>query len=155
MTDGAAEPGCRLSGITDEVIELACNIDDMTGEEIGFACEELLSSGALDVWTTPIQMKKFRPGIILTALVKAGERDRFVRLIFSLTQTIGIRETLHTRYVLHREIGSAETSYGNVRTKISSGYGVSRQKPEYDDAAALAREAGISLRELLKSEKNP
>ena len=133
--------------MTDEVVELTCNIDDMTGEEIGFACEELLRAGALDVWTQPVQMKKFRPGVVLTVLLRADRKDEFVRLIFRCTTTIGIRETFHRRYVLAREAGEMETGSGPVRTKTSAGYGVCRTKAEYDDLAALAREKRTGLRE--------
>ena len=137
-------------GGTDRITELACNLDDMTGEEIGFAVEELLKGGAVDVWTSAIQMKKNRPGTLLTVLCKEEAKEDVIRQIFRLTTTIGIRETLHRRYVLDREIASAECAHGTVRKKVVSGYGVSREKPEYEDVAAIAREKGLSLKEAVK-----
>lgn len=138
---------------TDAIAELKCNIDDMTGEEIGFAMEQLLSGGALDVFTTPIGMKKNRPGVLLSVLCRAGDREKMARLIFRHTTTLGIRESLQNRYTLERRTQTLSTPYGAVRQKISSGYGVRRQKAEYEDIAAIAREQGLSIaqvREMLK-----
>ena len=138
---------------TDAIAELKCNIDDMTGEEIGFAMEQLLSGGALDVFTTPIGMKKNRPGVLLSVLCRAGDREKMARLIFRHTTTLGIRESLQNRYTLERRTQTLSTPYGAVRQKISSGYGVQRQKAEYEDITAIAREQGLSIaqvREMLK-----
>ena len=143
----------ETSDQTDAIAELKCNIDDMTGEEIGFAMEQLLSGGALDVFTTPIGMKKNRPGVLLSVLCRAGDREKMVRLIFRHTTTLGIRENLQNRYTLERRTQTVSTPCGAVRQKISSGYGVQRQKAEYEDIAAIAREQGLSIaqvREMLK-----
>lgn len=131
----------------DTVIELACNLDDMTGEELGFAAEELLKAGAADVWMTPVQMKKNRPGTVLTLLCREEDRDCFVRLLFRLTSTIGIRETLHRRYILDRTTEEKQTPQGLIRSKKVSGYGVCRRKSEYEDLAAVARQNECSLRD--------
>lgn len=128
----------------DAVTELSCNLDDMTGEEIGFAMEQLLAAGALDVYTIPIGMKKCRPGVQMSLLCPIGERDRFVELMFRHTTTLGIRETEKRRYTLQRR----EEVRDGVRWKVSEGYGVRREKPEYEDLAALSRERGISLLEV-------
>lgn len=128
----------------DAVTELSCNLDDMTGEEIGFAMEQLLAAGALDVYTLPIGMKKCRPGVQMSLLCPIGERDRFVELMFRHTTTLGIRETEKRRYTLQRR----EEVRDGVRWKVSEGYGVRREKPEYEDLAALSRERGISLLEV-------
>ncbi len=120
----------------DSVIELRCNLDDMTGEEIGYAVEELFRSEALDVFTTPIGMKKNRPGILLTVLCKPQQRDVMVERIFHCTTTLGIRETICPRYILTRRIETC----GSVHRKISQGYGVTRVKAEYEDLAKIARE---------------
>lgn len=143
----------ETSDQTDAIAELKCNIDDMTGEEIGFAMEQLLNGGALDVFTTPIGMKKNRPGVLLSVLCRAGDREKMARLIFRHTTTLGIRESLQNRYTLERRTQAVSTPYGAVRQKISSGYGVQRQKAEYEDIAAIAREQGLSIaqvREMLK-----
>jgi hypothetical protein len=136
-----------VAGNTDEIIELACTVDDMTGEEIGFAVEELLRGGALDVWTSAVQMKKNRPGTIITVLCSEELKSTMIHLLFRHTSSIGVRETLHRRYILNREFGENETAYGSVRTKTVSGYGVTRTKAEYEDLASIARSKGLSLRE--------
>lgn len=127
----------------DTVAELTCNLDDMTGEEIGFAMEALLDAGALDVYTIPMGMKKCRPGVQLSLLCPVEERNRFVKLLFRHTTTLGIRETEKRRYTLERR----EEVRNGVRWKIAEGYGVRREKPEYEDLAALAREQQTSLLE--------
>ena len=134
---------------TDEIVELNCNIDDMTGEELGYAFEKLLTAGARDVFSTPITMKKNRPGILLSVLCSPSEKDSLIRAIFKYTTTIGIREKLLKRYMLDRseDIELAESVY--VRRKEVSGYGVSRSKYEFDDLRKIADAKGISLREAL------
>ena len=132
----------------DMVVELACNIDDMSAEDLAFAAERLLDGGALDVFTVPIGMKKSRPAVLLTLLCPIDEKERFVKLIFTYTSTLGIREKLCSRYVLSRRVEKRETDLGTVRVKLAEGYGVSREKYEYEDLAALAKEKGISLEKL-------
>ena len=134
-------------GLEDKVVELSCNLDDMTAEEIGFAMERLLEGGALEVYTLPIGMKKSRPGILLSVLCQDEKKDTIMKLLFRHTTTIGIREKEVSRYILKRNIEEWETPYGSVRRKISTGYGVSKTKYEYEDLAAIARERNLSLRE--------
>ena len=135
---------------TDRVLELSCNLDDMTGEEIGFACETLLAAGANEVFTTPVQMKKNRPGVVLSVLCREKDRDKFVSLIFRHTTTIGIRESRLDRFVLRRKSETVSTPYGDVQRKISEGYGVTRIKYEYEDLARIAKEQNLSLDEIKK-----
>ena len=118
---------------TEQIIELKCNLDDMTGERIGLALERLFEAGALDVFTTPIGMKKNRPAILLTCLCRPQQRDTMLHEIFKHTTTIGVRETLCNRYVLDRTETVQHTQYGDVRVKQIRGYGVERSKPEFDD----------------------
>ncbi len=132
---------------TDEVCGLSCNVDDMTAEEMGFAMEQLLHGGALEVYTTPIGMKKCRPGTMLTVLCREADREEMVRLLFLHTTTIGVRESCYRRYVLDREADTRSTPWGPVRRKTSRGYGVCRWKYEFDDLSRLAKEQGVSLRE--------
>ena len=137
----------------DEIAELRCNLDDMTGEDIGFAMEALLAGGALDVFTTPIGMKKSRPGVLLTVLCRPAEQEKMAKLLFANTTTLGVRVGLCSRFTLRRSEEVTQTPYGPVRRKISRGYGVCREKPEYDDLVKIAREQGKSLseiREMLK-----
>ncbi len=131
--------------MTDVISELVCNLDDMTPEAIGFATERLMEEGALDVFTTPIGMKKNRPGTMLTVLCKENQKQEFVRKIFKYTTTIGIRENLCKRYILHREEKVVNTPDGEIRVKEVSGYGVMREKKEYEDLARIARSKGTAL----------
>ena len=137
-------------GRTDRVVELNCNVDDMTGEEIGFAMEEFMAAGALDVFTTSIGMKKSRPGTMITVLCRENDRDPMVRQIFKHTTTLGIRENICHRYTLERSVHTLDTELGQIRRKESTGYGVTRAKYEYEDLARIAREQGMSLREIKK-----
>ncbi len=135
---------------TDTVLELSCNVDDMTAEEIGFAMDRLFEGGANEVFTIPIGMKKSRPGTLIRVMCREQDREKMLRLIFKYTSTIGVRETPTHRYILDRRTETAETPYGEVRRKISSGYGVSRAKYEYDDLARIAREQALSIEEVRK-----
>lgn len=130
---------------SDEITCLSCNIDDMTGEEMGFATEQLLSAGALEVYTTPVYMKKNRNGILLTLLCKTEDRERFVNLIFKYTTTLGIRENTFKRHVLSRREEIQDTKYGQIRKKISEGFGEIKEKYEFDDLreAAIRNETSI------------
>lgn len=132
-------------GATDETLELSCNVDDMTAEAVGFAMERLFEGGARDVYTTPIGMKKSRPGILICVICDPKDRDDMIRLLFQHTTTIGIRENAMQRYILERTIETLHTPYGDVRAKKSCGYGVSRYKYEYQDLAGIAKERKISV----------
>ena len=133
---------------SDDVTELSCNIDDMTGEELGFAYEVLLKNGALDGWTTPIYMKKNRPAYMLSCLCKSEDAENFAKLIFVHTTTLGIRMNRVSRFCLDREIYTKDTEFGDVKFKKVSGWGVNREKPEYEDIAKIARERDLSIREI-------
>lgn len=141
-----------LLGSTDtpseRVVELACNLDDMTPEAIGFAMERLLEAGALDVYTTPIGMKKCRPGVLLTVLCREEDRQALTEQLFRHTTTLGVRLSVHERDTLSRRSVTVQTPDGPVRVKESTGWGVTRRKPEYDDLAELAQKTGKSLAEL-------
>ncbi len=133
------------SGPNGEIAELRCNLDDMTGEELGFACRTLFESGALDVFTVPIQMKKDRPGQMLVCICRPEDADRMAQLILLHTTTLGVRRTLCARYMLERMEEERETSMGTIRVKHAKGYQVEKEKMEYEDLARIAREKGISL----------
>ena len=130
------------------VVKLECNLDDMTGEEIGFASEQLFAAGARDVYTQAIGMKKSRPGVLLSVVCLPEDADRLAGVIMKHTSTLGIRRLDLTRYMLDRSVETVQTAYGDVRIKRAGGMGVSRFKAEFEDLAALAREKGVSLREI-------
>jgi len=129
------------------VIELAVNLDDMTGEAIGFAVEELFAAGALDVWTSPIGMKKGRPAVVLSCLCDLSRRDDLIATLFRHTSTLGVRGTPHDRWTLERAVEDRRVGERTVRVKRASGWGVTRAKAEYDDLATLARDEGVTLDE--------
>ena len=131
----------------DRVLELVCNLDDMTPEALGFVQEELMARGALDAYTTHIGMKKNRPGIMLTCMCREAQREDMLRCLFHNTSTLGVREYVCDRYTLQRSQRTVDTAYGPVRVKRAEGWGVCREKAEYEDLARIAREQGISLKE--------
>ncbi len=134
----------------DAIVELACNLDDMTAEEIGFAQERLFEAGALEVYTIPVGMKKNRPGILLNCICRMEDEAAMTKLLFCHTTTLGVREHVSRRFTLTRKLEERNTAYGTVHEKISTGYGVTRSKLEYEDLARIAKEKGVSLAEARK-----
>ena len=126
-----------------DIVELVCNIDDMTPEALAFACSRLLEAGALDVYTTPGTMKKGRPGWVLTVLCDPYQEDGMIRQIFAHTTTNGLRSRLSMKYFLKPRQEQVQTPWGPVRVKLAQGFGAAHAKPEFEDAAALAREHGL------------
>lgn len=131
------------------ILELACNLDDMTPEAVGFAMEQLFAAGALDVYTTPIGMKKNRPGVLLTCMCREDDREAMLRTIFRHTSTLGVRVSVCDRYTLSRRQYAVQTPDGEIRVKESSGWGVLRHKAEFEDLAHIARQTGKSIAEVL------
>ncbi len=147
LGDTTETPACRDR---ETVTELYCCIDDMTAEAIGFAAETLFRAGALDVYTLPVGMKKSRTGTLLCVLCRNEDKENMLRLLFRHTTTLGIRESQPTRHLLCRTTETIHTEYGDVRKKISSGYGTVREKYEYEDLAKLAREQNRTMDEMLR-----
>lgn len=133
----------------EDVIEFTCNLDDISAEQIAFATEELFAAGAIEVYTIPVTMKKSRPGNLLCVMCLENKREEILNTIFKHTTTLGIRENKSRRYFLDRKIESVQTEFGPVRVKISQGYGVKRQKYEYEDLAKIARATGKSIEEVI------
>ena len=133
------------SEFEDVIVEFRCCIDDMTAEEIGYATELLMDEGALDVYVTPIGMKKNRPGILLTVLARKEDELKFRDLIFKYTTTIGVRVNESRRYKLQRSEKAWDTPFGEIRVKESTGFGVRRRKLEYEDIKKIAESSGMSV----------
>jgi uncharacterized protein (TIGR00299 family) protein len=131
----------------DEVTVIACNLDDATGETLGYTMERLFEAGALDVWFTPIQMKKNRPGILLSVLSPLGMVEALSMLIMRETSTLGVRmyPPAH-RLKATRQEREVETPWGRVRVK-EKWLGDQRLavSPEFEDCARLARKSGEPL----------
>lgn len=147
---GNAAGGNAAIGPNNTIVELSCNIDDMPGEQIGFLIEELLNGNALDAYITPIQMKKSRPGYLLTCLCNENNADNLAAQIFAHSTTFGIRKSVCEKYMLGVSFTKKETPYGELTLKTGQGYGVTKTKIEYDSIAALARQNGVSIQEILK-----
>jgi uncharacterized protein (TIGR00299 family) protein len=122
------------------------NVDDTSPQVLGYAMERLLEAGALDVTLTPIQMKKNRPGTMLTVLARVEDRERLAEVMLSETSTLGLRTYTAERRVQAREMISVETPYGCVRVKSSASGGFA---PEFDDCRTLALQAGVPLKTVL------
>lgn len=137
-----------------DVVLIETNIDDMTGEQLGYATEMLFENGAVDVWTTPIQMKKSRPAVILSAIVNQSKLTQIANTLFKHTSTLGIRVKQLDRMIAHRDTVTAETRYGTVRVKRRKIDGIITQiAPEYDDCARIASEWGIPIQEVMDAAK--
>lgn len=139
----------------DTILELCCNLDDMTPEALGFAQERLFAAGALEVYTLSAQMKKSRPGVVLYVLCREADRETMIERIFQHTTTLGIRENISRRHTLSRRAETVSTEFGEVRKKVSRGYGVEREKYEYEDLARIARERGMSLSDVTDRLRKP
>lgn len=153
------------------ICELSCNVDDMTGEDIAFAIETFLQNGALDAFTVPCTMKKGRPGVLVTVLCKDPDQKQMTKLILQHTTTLGVRSAIKKRWILSRT--ESETvipddmlanvtapnmpagsktqelkTTGNdctIRSKTSTGFGITRNKYEHDDLEKIARTYGLTL----------
>ncbi|MDP7587715.1 MAG: nickel pincer cofactor biosynthesis protein LarC [SAR202 cluster bacterium] len=132
-----------------QVVLLETNLDDVSGLVLGYAQERLFAIGALDVWNTPIQMKKNRPGTVLSALVPIDKEREASELILHETPTLGIRTRQVDRYVAGRQIAKVETGFGpiSVKIKILDGKAVSAA-PEPDEVRQIALETGRPFQEV-------
>lgn len=132
----------------DTVTVLNCNIDDMTGEEAGFALSKIFDAGAREAFYEPVFGKKCRPGIKLTVICDEDKKIDIIKAIFANTTTIGLRESVERRYILDRKIETINTEFGPIRKKICEGYGVIKEKWEYEDLLKVAESTGLSLPEI-------
>lgn len=124
---------------------LETQVDDMTAQAIAYTTEELLSQGALDVYTQAIGMKKSRTGILITVICPCDRQTICEQILFRETSTLGIRYRFQERKILFREIREVETEYGKARVKIARRDGFCTIQPEYEDCARLARLNDIPL----------
>ena len=135
----------------DRVAVLEANLDDLNPQVLAYAMERLLAEGALDVFSVPVQMKKNRPGALLTVLAKPEDADRLTKLMFAETSTLGVRQRDETRQVLQRRWETVETSWGPVRIKIANMNGaVSNYAPEFEDCRRIATEHHVPLKTVMQ-----
>jgi pyridinium-3,5-bisthiocarboxylic acid mononucleotide nickel chelatase len=131
------------------VTVIEADIDDLNPQVFGYLMEKALSAGALDIFYTPAQMKKNRPGVLLTLLCNPPDRERMCDLIFRETTTLGVRYRNEQREILKREFVAVETEYGPIRIKVSraSDGRVMNASPEFEDCRAAAEKHQVGLRE--------
>jgi len=139
-----------VAGFDEEIAVIEANLDDMNPQIYGYFLEKALSAGALDVYTTPVQMKKNRPGTLLTVLCKPQDTNTLMSLVFAETTTFGARTYRAQRRTLPREFLSVATAFGDVRIKISRVNGrILHVAPEYDDCRKLAVEKNVPLQRVI------
>ncbi len=147
LTIGEAQPELSAAVPTDTVTVLEANIDDLNPQVFGYVMDRLLAEGALDAFGVPVQMKKNRPGMLLTVLCSPEDASKFTHLIFTETSTLGVRQREEKREVLAREWVTVATRWGDVRLKVASMSGtVTNYAPEYEDCRRIATERHIPLK---------
>ncbi len=147
-----AEAGSVQKNFSEEEIAiLEANLDDLNPQLIGYIVEQALSQGALDVFTTPVQMKKNRPGTLLTVLARPEHEERLRALLFRESSTLGIRTRHEQRHTLARRHEAVATPWGEVRMKVASLNGtVSQYAPEYEDCRRIAAEHHVPLKTVMQ-----
>jgi hypothetical protein len=152
----ALEPGATAA--TDDadteweapITVLEANVDDMNPQVYGYFAERALAAGALDVFATPVQMKKGRPGMVVTVLCERALRDRLAEMMLRETTTIGVRMNEARRRTLERESVNVSTQWGNVAMKVATRGGeVFNAAPEYEDCSRIAREKSVPLKQVM------
>jgi pyridinium-3,5-bisthiocarboxylic acid mononucleotide nickel chelatase len=146
---GSAAPRSTHDWETDQIAVLETNLDDINSEIVGYVVEKALKEGALDVFHTPIHMKKNRPGVLLTILCASAEADKFSELLLRETTALGVRRTTAERRKLRREIVKVETAFGPVEVKIGSLDGKEVQaSPEFESCRKVADAKGAPLKQV-------
>lgn len=153
LVGAGASPGDAIGGeITESLVVLETNVDDLNPEIYDYAMAQLFEVGALDVFLSPIQMKKNRPGTLLRVLCRPEDAGALRAILFAETSTLGIRQQTVTRHALRRSVRSVETRYGAVRVKVAHwGGGGVKAAPEYEDCRSLAESHGVPLREVYRA----
>jgi uncharacterized protein (TIGR00299 family) protein len=143
IVQGARQAGGR----TETIVKIECEIDDMNPQLFGPLMDGLLAAGALDVFYTPVQMKKSRPGTLITIIAPPDRRHALTDLLFRESTTIGVRYEEMSRTCLDRAVETVTTPYGEVRFKIARRHGQElNASPEFDDCARLAAQHGVSVK---------
>ena len=145
------ETGDHCEGTDEDIVVLEANLDDLSPQIIGYIADQVLAGGALDVFTTPVQMKKGRPGTLLTILAKPQDGPKLRGLLFRESSTLGIRSRREQRHILARRHESVQTQWGAVRIKIGSiGDTDSQFAPEYEDCRIIAAQQRVPLKQVMQ-----
>ncbi len=148
---GEGTPTLAAKTMSETISVLDANIDDLNPQVFGYVMDRLLEEGALDVFGVPVQMKKNRPGTLLTVLCKPEQAEKLMHLLFAETSTLGIRRREESRQALARRWESVRTEWGEVRIKIASMNGnVTNYAPEYEDCRRIAAEHHVPLKAVMQ-----
>jgi uncharacterized protein (TIGR00299 family) protein len=151
ITIGGALPQLAAKTSQETISVLEANLDDLNPQVFGYVMDRLLEAGALDVFGIPVQMKKNRPGTLLTILAKPEDADQLAQIVFSETTTLGVRRREEKRQVLARRWQNVSTRFGDVRIKIASLNGtVTSYAPEYEDCRRIAVEHRVPLKAVMQ-----
>jgi hypothetical protein len=142
------EDGVAGTAASEKLVMIETNLDDTSPQIVGYAMERAFALGALDCYVTPVLMKKNRPGVVVSVLCRAAERETLTKLLFDETTTLGVRSYEVERRALVREFVGVETEFGRINVKVARGGdgGVCNAAPEYEDCRAAAARAGVPLR---------
>jgi pyridinium-3,5-bisthiocarboxylic acid mononucleotide nickel chelatase len=137
-------------GAEETIRVLEANLDDMNPQIFGYFLDKALAAGALDVFAASVQMKKSRPGMLVTVLCKPTDEQKFQEMLFAETTTLGVRSHTAERRILPRAWETVATRFGNVRVKVARLDGIVRQaSPEFDDCRKLAEEQNVPLQQVM------
>ena len=149
--EASAEDAEHAAVPTEEIVILEANVDDMTPQIFGYVMERALAAGALDVFGASVQMKKNRPGMLLTVLCRPEDKNRLTQLIFAETTTLGVRMRRETRATLARRHVAVQTRWGEVRMKLAGINGsISNYAPEYEDCRRIAEQQRVPLKTVMQ-----
>jgi pyridinium-3,5-bisthiocarboxylic acid mononucleotide nickel chelatase len=151
LSIGESQPELAANVSQETIAVLEANLDDLNPQVFGYVMDRLLQDGALDAFGVPVQMKKNRPGMLLTVLAKPEDAARLTQIIFSETTTLGVRRRDESRQTLARKWITVTTKWGDVRLKIASMDGtVTNYAPEYDDCRRIAAEHRVPLKDVMQ-----
>jgi len=151
LTVGEAATSLATKTSLETITVLEANLDDMNPQVFGYVMDRLLEEGALDAFAVPVQMKKNRPGTLLTVLCKPEDANKLVQMLFTETTTLGVRRREESRQILSRRWENVRTPWGDVRIKIASMNGtVTNYAPEYEDCRRLAAEHHVPLKTVMQ-----
>jgi uncharacterized protein (TIGR00299 family) protein len=151
LTIGESRAEIAENVSSETISVLAANLDDLNPQVFGYVVDRLFADGALDVFAVPVQMKKNRPGMLLTVLSKPEDAQELARIIFTETSTLGVRRRDEQRQTLARNWITVSTRWGDVRLKVASMNGtVTNYAPEYEDCRKIAAQHHVPLKSVMQ-----
>ena len=151
LTIGESRAEIAENVFSETISVLEANLDDLNPQVFGYVVDRLFADGALDVFAVPVQMKKNRPGMLLTVLSKPEDAQELTRIIFTETSTLGVRRRDEQRQTLARNWITVSTRWGDVRLKVASMNGtVTNYAPEYEDCRKIAAQHHVPLKSVMQ-----